>query len=332
MTMAGECERFIEECPSPVVTVATPPPTLRASPYHGRQGESKSRAHCTQSLSERKKKDTCFRCGKQGHWAEDCLSSTPTKASSQPSTPSQDILHLPVLRCYCGVTCTISVSRSTRNPGRRYYTRNCNCDNVQATQGGKFFQWCDNVKAPMCTCGAGACTINIQRDQNGNDTKYYTCRIRMGHGACGFLQFDSPQNSPNFITVPMSMEKDKRPSIFSPQHGEPPSIMTHEDECPIPNFSNRNIIVPEAETSNLVMGKGHRVSRLMSQSDIHFRQVEFWNQISAAGNSPNACRNYWEYLISSSHCFMMYSLQLFRSSLVIVFAVSVVKIRYIPFV
>ena len=177
--MVGDGERFSEECPSSVVTVSTPPPTLRASPYDESQYryESKSPVHCTQSLSERKKKSTCFRCGKQGHWQEDCLSSTPTKASSLPSTP-QDILHLPVLRCHCGVTCTICVSGSEANPGRRYYIRNCNCDNVQATRGRIFFKWCDNVKAPMCKCGAGACTINIQRDENGKDTKYYTCRIR----------------------------------------------------------------------------------------------------------------------------------------------------------
>ncbi|XVF21033.1 hypothetical protein REPUB_Repub12eG0055700 [Reevesia pubescens] len=226
-------------------------------------------------------------CGKHGHWAQDCLSTTPTKASSQPSTP-EDIHHIPVLRCHCGVTFTIRVSRSEANPGRRYYIRNCNCDNVKARQGGNFFQWCDNVKAPMCKCGAGACTINFQEDNEGSYTKYYTCRIRTGHGSCGFLLFDSPPNSPN--SWPRPMEIDKRPSILSPQHGQPPNVMTHEDECPIPSFSNRNIVVREAETCNSVMEKGHRVSRLTSRSDICSRQIEFWNQISADGNSPNGCK------------------------------------------
>ncbi|XWS47393.1 hypothetical protein CRYUN_Cryun14cG0148400 [Craigia yunnanensis] len=254
--------------------VSTLPPNLiPSSPYH------ESPAQCTQSLSERKQKDICFRCGKQGHWAQDCLSSTPTKASSP-----QDIHQLPVLRCHCGVGCTISVSRSEANPGRRYYIRNCNCDNVKATRGKSFFQWCDNVKAPMCKCGAGACTINILRDNEGKDTKYYTCRIRTGHGSCGFFQFDGPNSWPR------SVEKDKQPSILSPQHGEPPDSTTHEDECPIPSFSNRNIVVHEVETSNFVMGKGHPVSRLTSRSDILSRQMEFWNQISAAGNSPNGCK------------------------------------------
>ena len=117
------------------------------------------------------------------------------------------------------------------------------------------------------------------------------------------MQFDSPPNPPN--SWPRSKEKDKRPSILSPQHGEPPDSMTHEDECPIPSFSNRNIVVCEAETSNFVMGKGHPVSRLMSRSDIRSRQIEFWNQISAAGNSLNGCWYHRQYIFSSSLCFMM---------------------------
>ncbi|XVF81574.1 hypothetical protein PTKIN_Ptkin15bG0165400 [Pterospermum kingtungense] len=256
------------------VTVSTPPPT--PSPYDG----SSSQLYTTQSLEQRKLNDTCFKCKKQGHWAKDCVSNTPpTKASP----PPQNIHQLPVLRCHCGVGCTINVSQSDKNPGRRYYSRNCNCDKFKANRGRKnFFQWCGTVNAPMCECGAGACTINIQRDSYGNDIKYYTCRIKTGHGSCGFLQFESPPNS-----WPRSNAKDKQPLISNPQHGEPSNIMSQEDECPIPSFSNGNIVVHESETCNFVMDKGHCVSRLTSQSDIHSRQIEFWNQISAAGNSPN---------------------------------------------
>ncbi|XP_022759008.1 uncharacterized protein LOC111305596 isoform X2 [Durio zibethinus] len=280
MEMVVEGERHGEEGRSP------PPPTPTASAYHDKQDESKSPANYSQSLSERKMKDICLRCQKQGHWARDCPTRTPTKASSSQPFPPEDIHHLPLLRCHCGVACTIGVSRSEANPGRRYYTRNCSCDNVKATQGKKFFQWCDNVKALMCKCGAGACTINIQRDDNGKDIKYYTCRIRKGHGSCGFLQFDSP----NSQTVPRSMEKDKQPSVLSAKHGVPPNILTHENEYPFPSFSDRNIVVPEQERCNLVMGIRQHVSLLMSPSDIHFRQIEFWNQISLAGNSANECK------------------------------------------
>ncbi|XVF81573.1 hypothetical protein PTKIN_Ptkin15bG0165300 [Pterospermum kingtungense] len=258
------------------VTVSTPPPTPTPSPYNG----SPSQLYTTQSLEQRKLNDTCFKCLKQGHWAKDCVSNTPpTKASP----PPQNIHQLPVLLCHCGVGCTVNVSQSDKNPGRRYYSRNCNCDNFKANRGRKsFFKWCDSFNAPMCKCGAGACTINTQRDSYGNDFKYYTCRIRMGHGSCGFLQFESPPN-----WSPRSIAEDKRPLISSPQHGEPSNIMTQEDECPIPSSSNRNIVVRESENCNSVTGKGHCVSHLTSRSDIHSRQIEFWNQISAAGNSPN---------------------------------------------
>ncbi|XVE72451.1 hypothetical protein DITRI_Ditri11bG0040100 [Diplodiscus trichospermus] len=275
MEMVPAGEWHSEEGSSPIVTST-------ASAYHDKQHESNSLAHYNQSLSERKQRETCFRCRKQGHWAQDCPLKTPTKASSsQPSTP-EDIHLLPVLRCHCGVACTICVSRSEANPGRRYYARNCSCNSDKATPGKIFFQWCDNVKALMCKCGAGACTINIQRDENGKETKYYTCRIRTGHGSCGFLQF--PPSSPN--SRPRSMEKDKRPSILSPQHGKPPNIMTLEDVSPIPSFSTTNIVVREAEASNFVKREENHVSCLMSLSDIRSRQIEFWNQISAAGNSP----------------------------------------------
>lgn len=84
------------------------------------------------------------------------------------------------------------------------------------------------------------------------------------------------------------MEKDKQPKL-SLQRGEPSNIVTQEDECSIPSFSDRSIVVHESETCNSVMAEGHSMSRLMSRSDIHSRQIEFWNQISAAGNSPNGC-------------------------------------------
>ncbi|XVF71840.1 hypothetical protein PTKIN_Ptkin12aG0071700 [Pterospermum kingtungense] len=259
-------------------------PTGSAHP--DKQDESKSNSPARNT----KTSDICFSCGKQGHWAKDC----PTKARASSPSPSsqqqqQDIHHLPVLRCHCGVTCTIHVSRSEANPGRRYYSRNCTCDNVK---GKNFYQWCDNVKAIMCKCGAGACTINIHRDHNGKDIKYYTCRIRTGHGSCGFLLFDSPPNSPNSpnsITMSRSVEKDNRPSVMSSKHGEPPNIMTDQNNC-LTSFSDKSIVVPEAKRCNRVMGKGKCVSLLTSHSDIHFRQIDFLNETSLAGNSPNGCK------------------------------------------
>ncbi|MBA0822095.1 hypothetical protein Goarm_018911 [Gossypium armourianum] len=242
--------------PSSVVTVSTPPQSLP-----------------NPTLSDRKLKDKCFRCGMKGHWAQDCPFANPTRnASSLP-----DVHHFPVLRCPCGVACTLRVSGSESHYGRRYYARNCSCGNGP---GNNFYKWCEDVKAPLCKCGAGACTISFHKDTHGNYVKYYTCRIRTGHGSCGFLMFDSPPNS---------WPRSRRP-ISSPQRGEPPDMMSHEDECSIPCFSNTNILVHEAGTSDFVVGKGNRVSRLMSWSDVHSRQIEFQNQIFAAGNLRNGCK------------------------------------------
>ncbi|TYJ27430.1 hypothetical protein E1A91_A07G187000v1 [Gossypium mustelinum] len=227
--MSGRNGEEEGQSPSSVVTVSTPPQSL-PSPI----------------LSDRKLKDKCFRCGMKGHWAQDCPFANPTRnASSLP-----DVHHFPVLRCPCGVACTLRVSGSETHYGRRYYAHNCNCGNGP---GKNFYKWCEDVKAPLCKCGAGACTINFHNDTHGNYVKYYTCRIRTGHGSCGFLLFDSPPNS---------WPRSRRP-ISSPQH---------------------------AETSDFVVGKGNRVSRLMSWSDVHSRQIEFQNQIFAAGNLRNGCK------------------------------------------
>ncbi|XP_039064727.1 uncharacterized protein LOC120209913 isoform X2 [Hibiscus syriacus] len=269
--MEAEFERRCEgggQDPRSIVTISTPPPSSR--------------------LSERKLKDKCFRCGNQGHWAQDCRSTTtPTKnASSHPSTPPPDAHHFPVLRCHCGVACTLCVSRRDVSLGRRYYARKCDCGAAKGSWSGpNFYKWCEDVKAPLCRCGAGACTINFLEDSYGNYVKYYTCRIRTGHGSCGFLLFESFPSS-----LPRSVEIDKGQSISSPQNGEPPHISSCEDECSVPSSSTRNISIHEVETSDFAVGKGHRISCPMSWSDIPSRQKEFQNQMSAAGNSSNGCK------------------------------------------
>lgn len=152
--MSGRNGEEEGQSPSSVVTVSTPPQSL-PSPI----------------LSDRKLKDKCFRCGMKGHWAQDCPFANPTRnASSLP-----DVHHFPVLRCPCGVACTLRVSGSETHYGRRYYAHNCNCGNGP---GKNFYKWCEDVKAPLCKCGAGACTINFHNDTHGNYVKYYTCRIR----------------------------------------------------------------------------------------------------------------------------------------------------------
>ncbi|PPD69086.1 hypothetical protein GOBAR_DD34036 [Gossypium barbadense] len=183
-----------------------------------RQSEEQRQPTLTPSV-ETKLKGACFKCKKQGHWAKYCPSND--NPTAKPSSPPLDTHLIPVLCCHCGVACTIQVSRSDANYGKPYYSRNCTCDN--ATRGRNFYKWCDDVKAPMCSCGAGACTVNNRRDENGKETKYFTCRIRTGHGACGFLQFESPTSS-----RPRSLEIDERPSTMRLRCGGLSDIITHE--------------------------------------------------------------------------------------------------------
>ncbi|OMO85595.1 Zinc finger, CCHC-type [Corchorus capsularis] len=274
MEMLWEVEGPNKKCLSldpDTVLLSTPPQKPWAS--HRRQDDETPNQTQTQS----QKKDACFICHRQGHWAQDCPSKSKTpKSNTQRSLPDQgsDVHSVPVLRCHCGVAYKTAISRSQDNPGRRYYVRECECrGNIETEQGGLFkrYIWYDehveDLWAPTCECGAGACTINfgVGRVKDGTVmtyNMYYTCRIRMGHGACGFLKFITPPD--------WSMEKSIQPSVLSPNL-VPQNNVTHENECPIPNL------------------EGHRFPR--SRSEIHSRQIEFENQMSAAAaDSSNTCK------------------------------------------
>ncbi|XP_039027445.1 uncharacterized protein LOC120161250 [Hibiscus syriacus] len=99
----------------------------------------------------------------------------------------------------------------------------------------------------MCECGAGACTVNIRRDDNGKETKYYTCRIRTGHGACGFLLLDTPPSPPN--SWPRSTKIGKRPPILSPQHCGLPNIKTCQKSAAGKGYAEVNE-VPQSALGN----------------------------------------------------------------------------------
>ncbi|PPR81010.1 hypothetical protein GOBAR_AA39707 [Gossypium barbadense] len=262
---ANQSERQSEEQRgNTAITVTTTPPTLTP-------------------LVETKLKSACFKCKKQGHWAKDCPSND--NPTAKPSSPPLDTHLIPVLCCHCGVACTIHVSRSDANYGRPYYSRNCTCD--KATRGRNFYKWCDDVKAPMCSCGAGACTVNNRRDENGKETKYFTCRIRTGHGACGFLQFESPTSS-----RPRSMEIDERPSTMRLRRGGLSDITTHEisvtgnspNGCRI-EFSPTQILKEELRQLRYVSFASSLLSSSMMPSVIADAEVDKVSQNALSQNA-----------------------------------------------
>ncbi|KAE8673065.1 hypothetical protein F3Y22_tig00111812pilonHSYRG00063 [Hibiscus syriacus] len=101
--------------------------------------------------------------------------------------------------------------------------------------------------SPTMEEGAGACTVNIRRDENGKETKYNTFRIRTGHGAFGFLLLDTAPSPAN--SWPRSTKMDKRPPTLSPQYCGLPNIKT----CQISAAGN-GYFMPFSYTGNVLRG------------------------------------------------------------------------------
>ncbi|GLT81579.1 hypothetical protein SLE2022_000220 [Rubroshorea leprosula] len=232
------------------------------------QGEGDPSPLATSPSTQRKLDGNCYGCGQKGHWIANC----PTKIGKGSSTPPGSHNNVPVLRCGCHRTCFVRVSHTEKNPNRKYYY----CPECE------FIGFCDTFEAIMCPCGAGFCTINLDGDgekgpknyHKQNKRYYYTCRIRRGHGACGFTQFSSAQHPWPSQVMPISSPKDKPPLEETPTHH--PVARNQQDS---------------SDGCNLVTVEGRiHVSRLGSQSEIHGRQIAFCNQMSSAGDSPTQCK------------------------------------------
>lgn len=207
------------------------------------------------------RRGNCFKCKEEGHWAIDCPSNSKSPSRKQ-SWISGDI-NVPMLRCRCRdrETCLIKTSGTQKNLNRKFYT----CPNPKCD----FFAFCDNYEVIMCPCGAGPCTINLGSGNRSKNNYYYTCRIRSGHGACGFIKFGSSRHPWNNEFVCVSHRKGKA-FVAHNALSESSSIRSHEysfDQCLVP-VANRPL-----------------VSGLGSQTQIHLRQIQFLEQIASAGDS-----------------------------------------------
>ncbi|KAJ0053366.1 hypothetical protein Pint_02498 [Pistacia integerrima] len=105
----------------------------------------------------------------------------------------------------------------------------------------------------------------------------------------------NPQDFPNSEAVPTSSaqayvllkenQDSGRTSRILPEKGHDPSLrLTPQNENTVPNSAKGDLVMQEVESWDSTMQKAS-VDRLMSQYDIHCRQMEFWKQISVAGIS-----------------------------------------------
>ncbi|XP_010028920.2 uncharacterized protein LOC104419088 [Eucalyptus grandis] len=165
-----------KDCPGQPPAGSHPPAAAAAFPSLDRRNGAPSQGM---------RNDTCFSCKKQGHWTKDCPDKSPSKSSQQP--PSADV---PVLQCRCGAgACVVRTSHTQQNPDRKFYKCLERAPDGDGVGGCGFFAWCDEYSAPMCTCGAGRCRISFFEDPPHQGRKYFSCRIKKGHGACDFFQW-----------------------------------------------------------------------------------------------------------------------------------------------
>nr|GMC91793.1 DNA-binding protein HEXBP-like [Ipomoea batatas] len=134
--------------------------------------------------------NTCFKCGKSGHWARDC--------DAGPINDEYGSANFPEKKCPCGLgICIILTANTDKNRGRKFYK----CPSRQENGGCDFFEWCDkpsftyntaiqnnsatnfSIAELSCPCGAGPCRVLTAKTGNNIGQQFYRCPSQIDLGA-----------------------------------------------------------------------------------------------------------------------------------------------------
>ncbi|MED6105885.1 hypothetical protein PIB30_000013 [Stylosanthes scabra] len=149
--------------------------------------ENPSRPFPEQGSRSRTRDNSCFKCGKEGHWYRQCPQAQKNPNNSPPPNTKN-------IYCRCGHGfCSVKTSKTTKNFGRTFFV----CPIKEGKQCRGFIGFCDEkltddrydyppqYKYPVCECGAGVCAK--ERDPNADRKFRFVCPVQPGHGHCGFI-------------------------------------------------------------------------------------------------------------------------------------------------
>ncbi|KAJ8631442.1 hypothetical protein MRB53_024765 [Persea americana] len=182
--------------------------------------------------------NSCFKCGKPGHWARDCAGvGAPHDGSRNPASSAAAAVEEKPCSCGAG-PCLVLTANTERNRGRKFYR----CPVREENGGCGFFEWCDNpssvphnnpsssvVPVPdlPCPCGAGACKVLTAKTEKNMGQQFYRCPANQGE-SCGFFKWCSEHNP---VVSPPTSGKRANSSTFNGFTQLPLQIVTVSYSC-----------------------------------------------------------------------------------------------------